>query len=355
MCGLSRTADLIDASVAILARRHPSPPPTLDHLRPGERVGLLGDHRIDLRHRRLVLRSAQPMATRSGGEPQSPVAFLVAPRHRPRRRRAIPRAQRRLDRQRTASPGPRLPEPGCPVRCCHRAVITVTGPPKAIPNSVISHNHGTDQQITMKLRRAGQSHSLVMKSRILIVVIVTLIVRFNVAQEQLFNSDGTINQSYLNLIDDLVRETNHLGMVATITLQEEYYKGPAFPTSTATRSWKFMAQSYRNDPDVFFDLITSRGYLLRTCKLDQVSGTYGRMVAMLTSRLETMAPPTNLFIMLACRAFFDRCKYRIRRRAKPEERFNAAISTSCLRSIGKELANSAGGIPRLRRVKVLRS
>ncbi len=80
------------------------------------------------------------------------------------------------------------------------------------------------------------------------------IIRFNVAQEQLFSSHGNINHPYLKLIDDLVRRTNQLGMVATITLQEEYYKGPAFPTLTATRFWKFMAQHYRNDPDVFFDL-----------------------------------------------------------------------------------------------------
>ncbi len=80
------------------------------------------------------------------------------------------------------------------------------------------------------------------------------ILRFQVAQEHLFNSNGSINYSYLNLIDGLVKQTNSLGMVAIITLQEEHYDGPAFPTSTATTFWKFMAQHYKGYPDVFFDL-----------------------------------------------------------------------------------------------------
>ena len=78
--------------------------------------------------------------------------------------------------------------------------------------------------------------------------------RFQVAQEHLFKKDGSINYSYLNLVDGLVKKTNSLGMVAIITLQEEHYDGPAFPTSTATAFWKFMARHYKNYPDVFFDL-----------------------------------------------------------------------------------------------------
>lgn len=80
------------------------------------------------------------------------------------------------------------------------------------------------------------------------------ILRFQVAQEQLFNHKGSINYPYLNLIDSLVKQTNSLGMVAIITLQEEHYNGPAYPTSTATTFWKFMAQHFKNSPDVFFDL-----------------------------------------------------------------------------------------------------
>ena len=80
------------------------------------------------------------------------------------------------------------------------------------------------------------------------------ILRFQVAQEHLFNSDGSINYPYLNLIDSLVKQTNSLNMVAIITLQEEHYNGPAFPTSTAITFWKFMAQHFKNYPDVFFDL-----------------------------------------------------------------------------------------------------
>ena len=80
------------------------------------------------------------------------------------------------------------------------------------------------------------------------------ILRFQVAQEHLFNANGSINSSYLSLVDSLVKQTNSLGMVAIITLQEEHYDGPAFPTSTATAFWKFMAQHFKNYPDVFFDL-----------------------------------------------------------------------------------------------------
>ena len=80
------------------------------------------------------------------------------------------------------------------------------------------------------------------------------IVRFQVAQENLFNSDGSVNTTYLNLIDGLVKEANSLKMVAIITLQEEEYSGPAFPTASATTFWKFMSNHYKNNPDVFFDL-----------------------------------------------------------------------------------------------------
>ncbi len=80
------------------------------------------------------------------------------------------------------------------------------------------------------------------------------ILRFQVAQEHLFNNNGSINYTYLNLIDSLVKQTNSLNMVAVITLQEEHYDGPAFPTSSATTFWKFMAQHFKSNPDIFFDL-----------------------------------------------------------------------------------------------------
>jgi IS30 family transposase len=47
----------------------------------GVRVGLLGDHRSELRHRRLVLRPPQPVAAWPGREPQPSVALLVPSRH----------------------------------------------------------------------------------------------------------------------------------------------------------------------------------------------------------------------------------------------------------------------------------
>jgi competence protein ComGC len=80
------------------------------------------------------------------------------------------------------------------------------------------------------------------------------IVRFQVAQEHLFHSDGSVNTKYLNLINSLIKEANRLNMVAIITLQEEHYRGPAFPTASATTFWKFMSNQYKDNPDVFFDL-----------------------------------------------------------------------------------------------------
>ena len=78
-------------------RSHPAPPPALDHLRPGQRVGMLGDRRLHLRHGRLVLRPAQPVAAGSGREPEPPVALLVPLGYRPRVGRPSPCRSRRFD------------------------------------------------------------------------------------------------------------------------------------------------------------------------------------------------------------------------------------------------------------------
>jgi len=81
------------------------------------------------------------------------------------------------------------------------------------------------------------------------------IVAIEVAQEYLFSGPGgSVNASYLHLVDRHVNQANHLGMVVTITLQEEEEHGPAFPTASSTKFWKFMAAHYKNKPDVFFDL-----------------------------------------------------------------------------------------------------
>ncbi|HUD10392.1 MAG TPA: cellulase family glycosylhydrolase, partial [Candidatus Saccharimonadales bacterium] len=88
------------------------------------------------------------------------------------------------------------------------------------------------------------------------------IVRLQVAQEALFNGtstvDGTtgINMAYLTLINNLVTQANSLGMVATVTLQEEVDGSGsfAFPTASSTKFWTFMANYYKNNPEVFFDI-----------------------------------------------------------------------------------------------------
>lgn len=80
------------------------------------------------------------------------------------------------------------------------------------------------------------------------------IMRFQVAQEHLFNQDGSVNSQYIGLVDKLVKQANNLGMVVTITLQEEQFSGPAFPTATSIKFWQYMANHYKTYNDVFFDL-----------------------------------------------------------------------------------------------------
>ncbi|HUD10328.1 MAG TPA: cellulase family glycosylhydrolase, partial [Candidatus Saccharimonadales bacterium] len=89
------------------------------------------------------------------------------------------------------------------------------------------------------------------------------IVRLQVSQENLFSettndtcssNPGSVNQNYLKVVDGLVNEANSLGMVAIISLQEELAGGCAFPTSSSTAFWHYMANYYKNNPEVFFDL-----------------------------------------------------------------------------------------------------
>jgi hypothetical protein len=78
-------------------------------------------------------------------------------------------------------------------------------------------------------------------------------IRLQVAQEHLFDQ-SPYDSSYLSAVDSEVQLANRLGMAAIVTLQEEEYSGPPLPTATAVRFWKFMAQHFRTDPDVIFDL-----------------------------------------------------------------------------------------------------
>ncbi len=81
------------------------------------------------------------------------------------------------------------------------------------------------------------------------------ILRFQLAQENLFSGpNGSVNQSYVNLVDSLVSQANSHGMVADLTLQEELAGGLAFPSASSLAFWQFMATHFKNNPYVFFDL-----------------------------------------------------------------------------------------------------
>jgi hypothetical protein len=80
--------------------------------------------------------------------------------------------------------------------------------------------------------------------------------RFQVAQESLFSGPGgSVNQTYLNLVDSMVKQANSLGMVAIVTLQEEEYdKNQLLPEASSVKFWQFMANNFKSDPDVFYDI-----------------------------------------------------------------------------------------------------
>jgi hypothetical protein len=79
------------------------------------------------------------------------------------------------------------------------------------------------------------------------------IVRLQVSQEHLF-SQSPYDASYLAAIENEIHEANSLGMVVSVTLQEELYGGPLMPTASSVRFWKLMAQQLGNRTGVFFDL-----------------------------------------------------------------------------------------------------
>ena len=78
-------------------------------------------------------------------------------------------------------------------------------------------------------------------------------VRLQVSQEQLF-SQAPYDASYLAALESEINLANSLGMVASVTLQEEQFSGPPMPTASAVRFWTFMAQKLGNRTGVFFDL-----------------------------------------------------------------------------------------------------
>jgi Cellulase (glycosyl hydrolase family 5) len=82
------------------------------------------------------------------------------------------------------------------------------------------------------------------------------VLRFQVSQEALFSGPGgSVDQTYLDLVDHMVEQANDLGMVAIVTLQEEEYdKTKVLPDASSVTFWKFMADNFKGDPGVFFDM-----------------------------------------------------------------------------------------------------
>lgn len=80
------------------------------------------------------------------------------------------------------------------------------------------------------------------------------VVRIQVASEQLMTGDHTIDAKYLKLIERLVARATSLHLVTILSLQTEYFKGPALPTAAAVRFWRFVAERFKTNPHVMFDL-----------------------------------------------------------------------------------------------------
>ena len=80
-------------------------------------------------------------------------------------------------------------------------------------------------------------------------------IRFQVSRCTLFDRSG-YNHPYLNLVDKLVNETNEVGMVAIVTLQEEECdaKTKPLPDATSVNFWRLVAAHFRHSPNVMFDL-----------------------------------------------------------------------------------------------------
>jgi hypothetical protein len=80
------------------------------------------------------------------------------------------------------------------------------------------------------------------------------VIRFQLAQEYLFKPSGRVNKQYLGLLDSLVNQATTLKMASIVTLQEERFHAPPFPTATAVRFWSYIAKHFAGNPNVMFDL-----------------------------------------------------------------------------------------------------
>jgi hypothetical protein len=79
------------------------------------------------------------------------------------------------------------------------------------------------------------------------------VVRIQVAEENLFQGSG-VNATVMGVLQQEVHLANSLGMVAIITQQEEQYQGPPLPTAASVQFWSVVANTFKGNQRVFFDL-----------------------------------------------------------------------------------------------------
>lgn len=78
-------------------------------------------------------------------------------------------------------------------------------------------------------------------------------VRLQVAPENLLDQ-SPYDSKFMSLMDGEVNFANSHGLVAILTQQEEEYNGPIFNSQKSITFWKVMADHYKNNPNVMFDL-----------------------------------------------------------------------------------------------------
>ncbi len=80
-------------------------------------------------------------------------------------------------------------------------------------------------------------------------------VRFQVSWESLFSGpNGTVNSLYIYQLDRQIQAANALHMVVILTQQTEHLGGSIMPDSHSLDFWTFVANRYKSNPLVMFDL-----------------------------------------------------------------------------------------------------
>lgn len=153
--------------------------------------------------------------------------------------------------QASTAPAPTAPSAGAGFRTSGNQILTPTGAPFAPTGFVLECLAMRD--LSCEQQSASNPLTDPMKIQAAASFWQANTVRLQVAQEQLF-SQSPYDSAYLQALDNEVNLANSLGLVAVVTLQEEDFQGPPFPTASAERFWTFMAAHFKNSPGVFFDL-----------------------------------------------------------------------------------------------------